>query len=359
MIDTASPLLDEILGGAFHLRSLYADYLEIEKGKDANVYRGNPDRIDQLTERQLAMLPVVRDYWLRVGLSTDRCDRPAAQVAVADAYGVTGLAAPEAYVWLDSPIQGAIAAAQVRAQVRDQVRDQVGAQVRAQVSDQVWAQVRDQVSDQVSRAAYGLHDSEWLSFYDFFREECSVESCKRLDGLSKIAKSAGWFWPFTNVCILSERPCELHRDPRFRLHCEDGPAIKYPDGWCIYAWHGIRVDSRIIEKPESITVKEIDRQPNAEIRRIMIERYGMSRYLIDGNAKKIHSDDFGTLYRREFSDDEPLVMVHVVNSTKEPDGSYKDYFLRVPANIERARQAVAWTWGDDIDEFNYAPLVET
>ena len=327
-------------------------------------------RINKLTPAQESKLAEYREKWIGVGLSTAPADRNEAESGAVDAYRSAGIEPPKVFVWLGSPYAGCIASAmlsqvwsQVGAQVRAQVRAQVGAQVwsqvGAQVGDQVWSQVGDQVWAQVSRAAYGLHDSEWLSFYDFFREECSVESCKRLDGLSKIAKSAGWFWPFTNVCILSERPCELHRDPRFRLHCEDGPAIKYPDGWCIYAWHGIRVDSRIIEKPESITVKEIDRQPNAEIRRIMIERYGMSRYLIDGNAKKIHSDDFGTLYRREFSDDEPLVMVHVVNSTKEPDGSYKDYFLRVPANIERARQAVAWTWGDDIDEFNYAPLVET
>ena len=215
MIDTASPLLDEILGGAFHLRSLYADYLEIEKGKDANVYRGNPDRIDQLTERQLAMLPVVRDYWLRVGLSTDRCDRPAAQVAVADAYGVTGLAAPEAYVWLDSPIQGAIAAAQVRAQVRDQVRDQVGAQVRAQV----WDQVRDQVWDQVYRCSYGCHDAAWLSFYAAFG--LFGLDASRLHPLMRLAHHCGWWWSFERVAILTEKPT----------------SIAWKDGKCVGVWY--------------------------------------------------------------------------------------------------------------------------
>ena len=215
MIDTASPLLDEILGGAFHLRSLYADYLEIEKGKDANVYRGNPDRIDQLTERQLAMLPVVRDYWLRVGLSTDRCDRPAAQVAVADAYGVTGLAAPEAYVWLDSPIQGAIAAAQVRAQVRGQVRDQVGAQVRAQVRDQVGAQVWDQVY----RCSYGCHDAAWLSFYAAFG--LFGLDASRLHPLMRLAHHCGWWWSFERVAILTEKPT----------------SIAWKDGKCVGVWY--------------------------------------------------------------------------------------------------------------------------
>ena len=38
-------------------------------------------------------------------------------------------------------------------------------------------------------------------------------------------------------------------------------------------------------------------------------------------------------------------MVEVVNSTPEPDGSRKTYFLRVPPTIGTAREAVAWTFG--------------
>jgi hypothetical protein len=50
-------------------------------------------------------------------------------------------------------------------------------------------------------------------------------------------------------------------------------------------------------------------------------------------------------------------MVHVVNKTPEPDGSYKDYFLCVPPTMRTAREAVAWTFGLDADA--YKPLVET
>jgi hypothetical protein len=89
----------------------------------------------------------------------------------------------------------------------------------------------------------------------------------------------------------------------------------------------------------------------------MIERYGQAKYLLDSGAVKIHSDDWGALYRKEIKNDEPLVMVKVVNSTAESDGSFKDYFLRVPPTIERARQAVAWTFGVPEDE--YEPALET
>jgi hypothetical protein len=49
--------------------------------------------------------------------------------------------------------------------------------------------------------------------------------------------------------------------------------------------------------------------------------------------------------------------VHVVNSTPEPDGTYNNYFLRVPPETKTAREGVAWTFGLTADE--YDPLKET
>ncbi len=71
----------------------------------------------------------------------------------------------------------------------------------------------------------------------------------------------------------------------------------------------------------------------------------------------VQSDDFGSLWRWERSGGEPLVWVQVINSTPEPDGSFKDYFLRVPPWMTTAREAVAWTFGED--EESYAPDVQT
>ena len=65
----------------------------------------------------------------------------------------------------------------------------------------------------------------------------------------------------------------------------------------------------------------------------------------------------GQALARRPEDDEPLVMVEVVNSTAEPDGTYKDYFLRVPPDIETARAAVAWTF--DVEPERYRVEVQT
>ena len=47
-------------------------------------------------------------------------------------------------------------------------------------------------------------------------------------------------------------------------------------------------------------------------------------------------------------------MVEVRNSTPEPDGSRKTYFLRVPPTVRTAREAVAWTFG--LGAVEYRPL---
>lgn len=93
-----------------------------------------------------------------------------------------------------------------------------------------------------------------------------------------------------------------------------------------------------VVKPEWISLKHIQDEENAELRRVLIERYGLSRYLLDSGAKRIAEDEFGELYRTEIEGDEPLVMVKVMNSTPEPDGSVKPYFLRVHPELRPLRQ---------------------
>jgi hypothetical protein len=76
----------------------------------------------------------------------------------------------------------------------------------------------------------------------------------------------------------------------------------------------------IIEQPETITLEDIDKETNAEIRRVMIQRFGQDKYAMAG--KLIHQDGHGRLWQRAVSGDEPVTMVEVFNPTAEPDGVY-------------------------------------
>ncbi len=158
-------------------------------------------------------------------------------------------------------------------------------------------------------------------------------------------------------CFVSNFPECVEMDDRNRLHCQTGPAIKWRDGWTTHCWHGASVPKWLIETPDKITIKTINAASNQEFRRIMIEIYGVSRYLIDSGAAEVQRDKFGVLYCQRIDDGEPLTMVRVTNSTPEPDGSVKEYFLRVPPTMQSAEEAVAWTFGLNRDDYN--PIVET
>lgn len=200
--------------------------------------------------------------------------------------------------------------------------------------------------------------SGWAAYVSFFRHVAKLQiDYSKWQHYESACIHGGPMIMHKEFCIVSDRPKTLLVDAQNRPHCDDGPFCQWRDGSALYAVHGVRVPSWIIESPHELTVGKIEAEQNAEVRRVMIERYGQAKFLQDAGATQVHADDFGTLYRKEIIGDEPLVMVKVVNSTPEPDGSFKDYFLRVPPNMERARQAVAWTFGKD--ELEYDPMVQT
>lgn len=102
----------------------------------------------------------------------------------------------------------------------------------------------------------------------------------------------------------------------------------------------------------TITLADIEAEQNVETRQILVERYGYARYMAEVGAVEIDHSDMGTLYSLHGAK-----VVKVVNSTPEPDGSYKDYHLRVPPEMTSAHQAVAWTFGLTPDA--YAPAVQS
>jgi hypothetical protein len=178
-------------------------------------------------------------------------------------------------------------------------------------------------------------------------------------------ESACWWWPHRDFVIVSERPIAIHRElrnPRItrgwnshRLHAATGPAVSFPDGWALYYWHGVRVSQDIIEAPDAITSQAVLQESNAEVRRVMVERMGLDRFLSQAKAKVLHTDQGGKriLHRIDWENDEPIVAVQVQCPT-----TGQIYFLRVPPQIDRCDKAVAWTFGFDKVR-DYQPAIET
>jgi hypothetical protein len=190
------------------------------------------------------------------------------------------------------------------------------------------------------------------AYTSFFREVANLDLngdlWRRGIAYEKTIQSACWWYPHKDFIMVCERPRSIHRElvdanrPRgwgsHRLHNTTGPAVSWNDGWGVYSIHGVRVTQQIVEAPETLTVHQIEAETNAEVRRVMIDRYGAARYLRDSGATIVHELPAdhpivglrtARLLRKEIQGDETIVMIDLLNSTAEPDGSVKRYQLRV------------------------------
>lgn len=160
----------------------------------------------------------------------------------------------------------------------------------------------------------------------------------------------------------SSETCAGTFDRQSRLHSiNNQPSLVYSDGTEEWHWHGVSVPKHVICEPHLITAEEIDNERNIEIRRVMIERYpgGPVALMQAQGAHVKHKDEYGELWTRHTKgpNSEALIMLKVKNSSPEPDGTFKDYWLRVPPAMRTAREAVAWTFS--MHHAQYKPEVET
>ena len=136
----------------------------------------------------------------------------------------------------------------------------------------------------------------WHAYITFLRDVCDWED-PVLENFAldeAIATSCGFVWWAEEVVSISDRPIRVSRDNGGRLHHEDKKALEYSDGWGFYSWHGYRIPDQynwIIENKSKITPAKIEKETNAEIRRIMLEIYGYDKYLEKRNATEIHTDE--------------------------------------------------------------------
>jgi hypothetical protein len=330
--------------------------------------------IAKLTPEQIAKFPDYIREWTGYGLSCEPADRPRAEAAIAMMYAGGGLPAPR-IVWCGSPVGNALTCAILKSQdsvgasVRDSAGDSVwasvGACVGASVRDSVWASVWDSVraivgasvrdsvwasvwdsvgacvGASVGASVYGQHDASWLAFYKFFHAEVGlVAQTEKLTGLWELCQSAGSVLPYENVCFVSERTSALRFDAQGRLHCETGPALEYPDGWGITAWHGTRIPADWVTG--GLTPEIAFAEENAEKRRCAFEILGWARILREMKATIIDADpQIGT-----------LVQVNHKAIGKERFlrclcGTGREFALPVPPNTKTAKDAQAFIYGEE------------
>ena len=342
-------------------------------------------RVDRLTDTEKARFNEWADRWIDIGLRTGPADRAKFEAAARECYRFADIDWPGVVVWVPSPMVLALAApasALAIAHGGRRAASSVGGAVVGAVRDfsagtqnSTQSSIRDVISRSWSNYIGGqFWASGWYwggAITSFFREVCDLELKDDLwdrgRAYEATIESACWWWPHRRFVMVSEHPLVIHRElinlavtrgwGSHRLHCDTGPAVVWPDGWGLWMIHGVRVPQRVVEQPETLTPAEILAEQNAEVRRVMVQRFGEERFISESGALPIHRDKTGDLYRVDIPDDEPLVMVRVINSTQGQDGSRKPYWLRVPPTMTQAHEAVAWTFEQTTKM--YAPAVES
>jgi len=336
--------------------------------------------LTELTPDQIAQLDIYAEKWRAIGLSTEPVNRSEAEHAIEQYYQqvhgkpkptIHWLTSPQAMVktvftswkfkqyqkWLrtyDNPLDGEIPEPNI--ELTNRV-DQFFAQ---QLGGFLMPAMRLVLNTMDSRIAslgvvYGQHRAGIYAYHDYMDVVLDRAVSRNIINIEgQVSQHCGWWLPYQHVCYVTERPKYFRFDDENRLHCEEGMAITYRDGWGIYAWHGIAVPEYVVMRFDEITPKKILKEDNAEVARVMLERYGQDNFIRDGGFTHIQSDDYGALYRVDFANgDEPIVAVKVKDASSD-----REYFLFVPPHIQSAHEGVAWSFGYD-NVIDYNPNRET
>jgi hypothetical protein len=133
--------------------------------------------------------------------------------------------------------------------------------------------------------------------------------------------------------------------------------VRWRDGTAAYVVHGLRLPFDLMQ--HGWPVRRILHEHNAEIRRIAIERLGWDRFVAEANLALVHGpfpdpgNPGNTLSLYELP---PVYAIGTrlllcTNASPERDGTIRRFGLHVPATIDDAVAAAAWTF--DVDRATY------
>lgn len=372
-------------------------------------------KIDELTPKQEKQLEEFREKWLKIGLATGPCDIEKIKEPIEEEYKEIGEEVK--YFWrCESPLTAQLIinllgekhnlwnnlGANLWDNLRDKLDDNLGNKLwdnlwfklinnlrdnlkdklgdnlwdnlranlgnnfRANLINNLWFDLRDNLKKSnikyIPTIFWGSLDSYWIAWYLFphkyLRKIHSKKEMTRLNRYITIAKNCFWWYPFKNICFVCDRPNKISKDQQGRLHCEDGPAISFSDGWQLYFWHGVEVSKKLIEG--KITKKDIIKEENAEVRRAMRERLGSNKFAQLLGLKEIDKDTTKgqtvILYRTKSKDKLTQEYLYFVK-VSDPSTNRK-YFLCVPPDrTKNCYDALSWTF--EKKENEYQPLIET
>ncbi|MEG4517308.1 MULTISPECIES: DUF6745 domain-containing protein [unclassified Microcoleus] len=371
-------------------------------------------KVKKLTPEQAALIPVYRQKWRALSLSTGPINRSQAAETIKSAYSAIGLKAPE-IIFVARPYEAADIIlsrfdnpsselrsqfeTKLRSQLEKKLRGYLGSQLETelqnqlptqleqrlytQLKTQLWEPERNYLAGEISsqlppqqvidersgeiRPTLGKHLSNciqpelWAAYGSLLDFCISVLNLPHSYGrnwiiFQSIVRDCGWIYPYDKVCIVCSKPIALSADSNHRLHAEGTPAVQLADGFSIYAYHGVMLPEWYGSlHPHQWQSKWVLKEQNAEVRRALIQGITYDRICQELEVTELDSWQEYTLLSIEFDDDFDwegnAKPVYLLKMTC-PSTEYI-HALRVPPDVTSAKEAIRWVnWDIDPEEFS-------
>ncbi|XWK88340.1 MAG: hypothetical protein U7127_29860 [Phormidium sp.] len=345
------------------------------------------EKIKKLTPEQEALIPVYREKWQKIALSTERVDKNKASEAVKNSYALSDRTTPK-IVFCESPevagkavlkdgeneewtldidhISMIIREPEERMflQLEEQIEQNLWERLdhsllRLQLDrfslNHIWFKLKKEVLDELPEFEnrYLITPELWVGYASIYDFCMSVLNCEVNQNCWSVFKSVieqcGWIFDFEDICYICDRPRILSFDNQNRLHAEGAPAIQFADGYSFYAYHGIPLPEKYGKiHPNQWQASWLLKEENAELRRVLIQGIGYERIASELGAIELDSfQEYRLLKIDTDVDVEPIYMLKMIC----PSTGYI-HVLRVPPNVNSAKEAIRWVnWGIDPEEF--------
>lgn len=145
---------------------------------------------------------------------------------------------------------------------------------------------------------------------------------------------------------ISRPPIARYHDARGRLHCENGAALRYRDGWGLFQLHGVSVPEWAVSDPrETITAERVLNLENVESRRVILDLVGWD--ILELTVIDACPDPGNEGYELELCEVHAEVwtrdrLLRCTNATIDRDGTRRKFVLTVPTTCTKAIEAAAW-----------------
>jgi hypothetical protein len=152
-------------------------------------------------------------------------------------------------------------------------------------------------------ASYLANIDTWAKHMPDLDDEKELRAIRQANQASGVC----WFPTDQGYAMACDGPSLLKLDDEGNLHCAAGPAIAWPNGDSLFAWHGQFVPESWIRTPLEVDVRAVlETETNQELIRCLGEIVGFDRLLDELDAEEVHSEEGlvgGTLYRVQIADE--------------------------------------------------------